>query len=290
MGLLDGFKKLKRYIANEHGDYQLVSLWTHASTVVMDGDVSLKDSLDSKVNKTGDTLTGGLTINSATGSGNIVLKDTGFALDTSVDNGVPQDEPRFKLLGAYDKNGRRFGVFQFAARDDGGTDVAMVATNMKTDGETWAGGIWASAEKDGTMNYSITQPAKFKEAIGLTDLGKRYTNFANKSITVADIDTEVEGASLTLPKGSYMIMGQWTFNSLSSMDLKRVTKCKLYNKTTGTDISEQRVSQATGNFCVLQAFGLVTLSAESSVICVRGAATQTSGNGGTSIIAMKIAD
>ena len=289
MGLLDGFKKLKRYIANEHGDYQLVSLWTHASTVVMDGDVSLKDSLDSKVNKTGDTLTGGLTINSGTGSGNIVLKDTGFALDTSADNGVPQGEPRFKLLGAYDKNGKRFGVFQFAARDDGGTDVSMVATNMKTDGETWGGGIWVSAEKDGTMNYLITQPAKFKEAIGLSDIGKRYTNTKAVAITSTDIADNAEGASITLPKGTYMIMGQWNFEAITPVSTPRVTKCNLYNKTSSSAISEQRICQGAGNFCAVQSVGLITLSAQ-SVICVRGASTQASSSGNTSITAIKISD
>ena len=286
MGLLDGFKKLKRYIANEHGDYQLVSLWTHASTVVMDGDVSLKDSLDSKVNKTGDTLTGGLSINSSSGSGNIVLKDTGFALDTSSTNGVAQGEPRFKLLGAYDSNGRRFGVFQFAARDDGETDVAMVATNMKTNGDTWAGGIWASAEKDGTMNYSITQPAKFKEAIGLTDIGKITTN--EKDIALPATGALVKGASVALSAGSYVVTAWCLFQSANDTSAPRITQVRIMNNAASTQYTSQSIHQSDSSNTSIQATAVIRRTQQETVIIK--AASSKACDCSTTITAMKISD
>ena len=286
MGLLNGFKKLKRYIANDHGDYQLVSLWTHASTVVMDGDVTLRDSLNSKLDKSGGTITGNITTESSN-AGNLTLKDTGLELDTSNNNGVDAD--RFKVLEAIDNNGQRYGVFQFAARADGGTDVSMTATNMKSNGETWAGGIWAMAKKDGSMHYIVTQPDKFKNALLLSDIGRRYTATKSVAITSTDIDTDAEGASITLPKGTYMVMGQWCFETVLPITTTRVTKCKIYNKTTSVNTAEQRICQGAGNFCVVQSTALVVLSAENT-LCVKGAATQTSVAGTTSITAIKISD
>ena len=214
-------------------------------------------------------------------SGSINMIDSGVEIDSSVDNHVTAD--RFKLLISSDKNNQRYGAFQFAARASGRTDISMAVTNMDYDGNLFSGGIWVCAEKLGQIDYIVSNPDAFRYAIGVTK-SEVYTNSKSCSITAANIDSNVEGADISVPRGIYLIRAQWVFNSTTTA---RVTKCMIWNYSDNREIAQQRIAQGTGNFCVVECTAIAAFS-DTKIIQVRGASNVTSGAGSTNITAVRV--
>lgn len=241
---------------------------------------SLKTTLSNKLSLDGSNqMTGNLTLDGR----NVFSKRSDVTIGKTANNGVTTSA--YNSYQLRDSADTMYGMTQYCANSNGNVYTSIHAHNMTTGGADVDNALYVYANKDGTLTYAVTDKPNFRAAIGLADLGNIYSATKSASITTANIDSHVEGATITLGIGKYIIFGQWAFNSASGA---RVTKCRLYNKTTATDMSQTRVAQGAGNYCVLQAIAFANITTNNTVIAVTGAATVTSGSAGTSILAIKI--
>lgn len=241
---------------------------------------SLKTTLSNKLSLDGSNqMTGNLTLDGR----NVFSKRSDVTIGKTANNGVTTSA--YNSYQLRDSADTMYGMTQYCANSNGNVYTSIHAHNMTTGGADVDNALYVYANKDGTLTYAVTDKPNFRAAIGLADLGNIYSATKSASITTANIDSHVEGATITLGIGKYIIFGQWAFNSTTGA---RVTKCRLYNKTTATDMSQTRVAQGAGNYCVLQAIAFANITTNNTVIAVTGASTVTSGSAGTSIFAIKI--
>ena len=113
------------------------------------------------VNKSGDTMTGDLNINSNNARTKYI--NPNMTLDTSANNGLSSDSS----YGAYftDKNGNAVGDVSMTTRSTGQNYAQLMARNKKTDGTSVANHIDVIANKDGSSSYNVSNPAAFRSAI-----------------------------------------------------------------------------------------------------------------------------
>lgn len=149
-------------------------------------DVVTKAYADGKVDKTGDTMTGDLNINSNNAKTKYI--NPNMTLDTSANNGLSSDSG----YGAYftDKNGNAVGDISMTTRSTGANYVQLMARNKKTDGTAVANYIDVIAAKDGSSSYYVSNPTAFKTALDLGFLKyKEHISMnaqTNKSTTLTD--------------------------------------------------------------------------------------------------------
>lgn len=132
-------------------------------------DVVTKVYADGKVDKTGDTMTGDLNINSNNARTKYI--NPNMTLDTSANNGLSSDSS----YGAYltDKNGNAVGDVSMTTRSNGRNYAQLMVRNKKTDGTSVANYIDVIADKDGSSSYYVSNPAAFRTAI---DTDYKYWN------------------------------------------------------------------------------------------------------------------
>ena len=137
-------------------------------------DVVTKAYADGKVDKTGDTMTGDLNINSNNARTKYI--NPNMTLDTSANNGLSSDSG----YGAYftDKNGNAVGDVSMTTRSNGRNYAQLMARNKKTDGTSVANYIDVIADKDGSSSYYVSNPAAFRSAI---DTDYKYWNEFTKT-------------------------------------------------------------------------------------------------------------
>ena len=140
-------------------------------------ETSLKTALGSidpsgKVSKSGDTMTGDLTIGSTTVDrslniyqGSIYRKSPNVTIDTSSDNHVTADVGG----GLYwqDSASYSYGRLRGVANVYGNTFVDIASYNKTTSGTEIENHIRAYANKDGTKTYDISDESNFRSALGL---------------------------------------------------------------------------------------------------------------------------
>lgn len=116
------------------------------------------------VNKSGDTMTGDLNINSNNARTKYI--NPNMTLDTSANNGLSSDSS----YGAYftDKNGNAVGDVSMTTRSTGRNYAQLMARNKKTDGTAVTNYIDVIADKDGSTSYDVSNPAAFRNSIGLS--------------------------------------------------------------------------------------------------------------------------
>lgn len=115
----------------------------------------------------------------------------------------------------------------------------------------------------------------------------RYQNSGSYAITTAGIDTYTNGPRITIPAGSYMFVGAWTFNSASASG-DRNMQVGFRSGASGTLWGERvRIRQSSGNFAVLNVSALRTFSSQTTVY-LAGSASITSGAGDAWITAVRL--
>lgn len=115
----------------------------------------------------------------------------------------------------------------------------------------------------------------------------RYQNSGSYAITTAGIDTYTNGPRITIPAGSYMFVGAWTFNSASASG-DRNMQVGFRSGASGTLWGERvRIRQSSGNFAVLNVSALRVFTSETTVY-LAGSASMTSGAGDTWITAVRL--
>ena len=118
----------------------------------------------------------------------------------------------------------------------------------------------------------------------LESIGEVATDSASTAITTADINTYATGASLTLPKGKYVIVGEFGFNSGSSTGTRNMSARLVTGSTT---LAEQRVVSAAQNYAKLQVSLIIELGTNTT-ITLKGSASMLSPATANSITAIKI--
>lgn len=125
----------------------------------------------------------------------------------------------------------------------------------------------------------------------LSNIGKVYNSSRNVGITVANINTYAEGASLTLPAGTYIVYGSFTFNSATGARVTDIDICGIGGSTAASGsglYARQRVAQGSGAWARLETSCILVLTAQSPVY-VKGSATLTSTAQVSEITAVRIA-
>lgn len=102
-------------------------------------------------------------------------------------------------------------------------------------------------------------------------VGEVYSAKKESIISTAGIDTYTEGASITVPAGTYVVNGQWKFERASSTGTRNIQADIIVgNKLT----SRERVFVAAYNYACLNVSTIVEVTT-STEIYIRGSSSKT---------------
>ena len=164
------------------------------------------------VSKSGDTMTGDMTIEKS--NGDFVSKNPNVTINTSANNGVTSSQTEgFMIKDSANKDVTRF----ISVQETNGDVIAQIAAfNKKTDGTETSNYINATIKKDGTRSYAIADPAAFRSAAGFGGSNgvNSWFSVEPSAISVAS-GTMVDVFEYTLSAGIYMIhyIGNWDKNA-----------------------------------------------------------------------------
>lgn len=109
-----------------------------------------------------------------------------------------------------------------------------------------------------------------------TPIGSVLSAESSSTITTAGIDTYTQGASLTIPTGSWVITGEWAFNTGSSSSARNigvVLSTSSGSANTGI-LSRQRIMANNNGFAELQVTYVGEFTSDTTVY-VKGASSMT---------------
>ena len=117
------------------------------------------------VNKSGDTMSGNLTVEKS--NGEYRLKNPNVTINTTANNGVTSYQTEgFMIRDSVNNDIARF----LSVQETTGDVVAQIASfNKKTNGTATNNYINVTIKKDGTSSYTVSDPTAFRRAIGLYD-------------------------------------------------------------------------------------------------------------------------
>lgn len=113
------------------------------------------------VNKSGDTMTGDLTVDKSSPRFN--ADNNAVTLSTATNNGV--SSTTYCGLSIRDSNNSQIGLLENIAGTDGTISTRVTARNMDTSGNAVSNSLQVLARKNGTMGYSVSDAAAFRKAI-----------------------------------------------------------------------------------------------------------------------------
>lgn len=117
------------------------------------------------------------------------------------------------------------------------------------------------------------------------DIGKVYEASKTVNIATAGADNTTPGASLTLPAGTYILIGDWCFNSTSSS--ARTIQVRLADSD-NNGCGFQRLHMANGWYTELQTTAIVCPT-KTTTYYVQGSCSAVPGSGGpTTLRAIRI--
>lgn len=126
------------------------------------------------VNKSGDTMSGDLSINATNAKTKCINPD--MILDTSANNNLSADSDYG--VSVTDKNGAVAGSFNVSTRANGQVVASITANNKETNGTDTSNYIAIIMAKNGTRSYYVPDKEAFRSAIGVKSI-----TVENKSIT-----------------------------------------------------------------------------------------------------------
>lgn len=106
----------------------------------------------------------------------------------------------------------------------------------------------------------------------LDKIGIYYANDKNMTLAASDIDTMTAGASITIPKGVYVIIASWNFGTRTTSGTTNSTVC--IRNGSNAAISQTRVFAATNNWNRLETSAIVEVSASTETFKVTAATTR----------------
>lgn len=132
-----------------------------------------------------------------------------------------------------------------------------------------ASGISAQDENDNTTNVQALL-TELLERVSV--IGERYVSSSSNTISSTAVDTKTNGASITVPKGTYVILGEWIFNTRTTTGTT-VSEVDIYNATTSTLMTAFREVSGANNYNRLQSVCLAEFPTQTTVY-VRGGTTR----------------
>lgn len=197
------------------------------------------------VNKSGDTMTGDLTVEKS--NGDFVSKNPNVTINTTANNGVTSSQ----IEGVIIKDSADNNVARFISVQETTGDVIaqMAAFNKKTDGTATNNYINITIKKDGTRSYTVSDAEAFRNAIGLNESTtsltsavsqvyrqyiKKFYNIVFCYIDINNLNATTETTIGYLPEG---FRPYHNFNHeiivISSLDASFKGYAHVYVKTTG---------------------------------------------------------
>lgn len=191
------------------------------------------------VNKSGDTMSGDLTVEKS--NGEYRLKNPTVTINTTANNGVTSSQTEGVIVkDSADNNVARF----LALQETNGDVIAQIAAfNKKTDGTATNNYINATIKKDGTRTYSIADPAAFRKAISVNNL---IIDSFTKSVTIAANSNTSWNAYTESTKSGYGAIGIIQFQT-NNQYIVPANLC-LDNSSYGIFLKNISGSSQTGTF------------------------------------------
>ena len=119
-------------------------------------------------------------------------------------------------------------------------------------------------------------------------VGTVYSNSKYVAISSTAIDNNTDGASITVPAGTYIVIGQWYFNTRNSSGITN-SAIRLYRSGSVDNIAQTRIVAGASNWNCLQCTAIVELKqTETLTVCGATSIAYTTAQN-TFITAMRIA-
>ncbi len=121
----------------------------------------------------------------------------------------------------------------------------------------------------GDLSVSLSEALGISNTIDrqnetLRSLGTVYSASASTAISNTSIDNNTTGASVTVPAGTYIVIGQWQFNTRSSSGVTN-SAVRLYRSGSSSNIAQTRIAAANEAWNCLQCSTIVTLTAQETL-------------------------
>ena len=149
------------------------------------------------------------------------------------------------------------------------------------EGKTIAFGMTARDKNiPGNGLFECGMDADFKNGLTVgghdSPIGTRLTSGLNNIKVAAGIDTHHNGASLTLGKGTWIVIGQWNFNTRASGSTSSNRQVAI--RVNGSNVNHQRINTYGVNYGMLQCFAVLELTdASTTVTCMGSCSLATNG-------------
>lgn len=225
--------------------------------------MAIANALSSKVDKSGDTMTGSLTLDAVFAH----FKSSNIDRDGANPSSDTQGDSRIRLV---DSDGEYIGGVYPNRMTDGVQEAALQAANESTDESIYYNTFAVRVAKDGTCSYSVSAPSAFRDAI---------TAMKRNSSTIEEgtsLNTQPIGecwwihnpANAPLSSGYYMAFRigslQIAYRFLSNGGMIDVYARCYMNSTWGawTKISNRLVTNTTISGIITPASGITITIAE----------------------------
>ena len=107
-------------------------------------------------------------------------------------------------------------------------------------------------------------------------IGTRLTSSLDNIKVAAGIDTHHNGASLTLGKGTWIVIGKWNYNTRASGSTSSNRQVAI--RVNGSNVNHQRINTYGVNYGMLQCFAVLELTdASTTVTCMGSCSLATNG-------------
>ena len=107
-------------------------------------------------------------------------------------------------------------------------------------------------------------------------IGTMLTSGLANIKVAAGIDTRHNGASLTLGKGTWIVIGRWNFNTRASGSTSSNRQVSI--RVNGSNVNYQRINTYGANYGMLQCFAVLELTdASTTVTCMGSCSLATNG-------------
>ena len=191
------------------------------------------------VSKSGDTMTGDLSINATNAKTKCINPD--MIIDTSANNNLSADSDYG--VSVTDKNGAIAGSFNVSTRANGQVVTSITANNKETDGTDISNFIAVIMAKNGERSYYIPDKGAFRKAISVNNI---IVDSFTRSITIAANSNMAWNAYTESAKSGYGAIGIIQFQT-NNQYIVPANLC-LDNSSYGIFLKNISGSSQTGTF------------------------------------------
>lgn len=97
-----------------------------------------------------------------------------------------------------------------------------------------------------------------------SNIGVVYSDTKSVAISNTAIDANTDGASITVPVGTYIVIGQWQFNTRNSSGITN-SAIRIYRSGSSDNIAQTRIVAGASNWNCLQCMAIVELTQQETL-------------------------